>query len=98
VSSREKLLRDKLIKVTFEITLNLVVAESTRVKIATPEANLLSKEVIALTASKNYIASWTDAEWNVLKFGSLQASANALNTYRRGKGISVGSSWTNKTD
>jgi hypothetical protein len=60
---------------------------------ATPEAILLSKEVIAVIASKDYIASWTDAEWTVLKFDSLQASVNALRAYRSGRGISIGNSW-----
>ena len=93
VSTREKLLRDKVIEAILEIALNLVVAECTRVKMATPEAILLSKEVIAVIASKDYIASWTDAEWTVLKFGSLQASVNALRSYRNGRGISIGNSW-----
>jgi hypothetical protein len=65
---------------------------------ATPEAILLSKEVIAVIASKDYIASWTDAEWTVLKFGSLQASVNALRSYRNGRGISIGNSWMNASD
>jgi myosin heavy subunit len=57
VSTREKLLRDKVIEAILEIALNLVVAECTRVKMAAPEAILLSKEVTAVIASKDYIAS-----------------------------------------